>query len=45
VGDGVLLKSLEGHQHAVQNLAFSPVGNLLASASYDGEIRLWGIRP
>ncbi len=42
---GDLLNTLTGHQHAVDHLAFSPDGQLLASSSYDGTIRLWGIRP
>ncbi len=40
-----LLRTLEGHVHAVQFLAFSKNNTLLASASYDGIIFLWGIRP
>lgn len=43
--DGNILRTLEGHVHGIDFLAFSPGGNLLASASYDGEVRLWGIRP
>ncbi len=42
---GDLLRVLPGHIHAVQFLAFSKNTTLLASASYDGIIRLWGIRP
>ena len=45
VSDGALLRTLEGHQNGVDQLAFSNLGNLIASASYDGEVRLWGIRP
>ncbi|HSF83031.1 MAG TPA: WD40 repeat domain-containing protein [Anaerolineales bacterium] len=42
---GQLLRLLEGHTHSIDNLAFSPNGQLLSSGSYDGTIRLWGIRP
>lgn len=42
---GLLLRTLEGHQAAVESLAFSPGGSMLASGSYDGVIRLWGVRP
>jgi WD40 repeat protein len=45
VATGVLLGTLPGHEHAVGQLTFSPQGHMLASASYDGEVRLWGIRP
>ena len=42
---GELLRVLEGHPGAVDNLAFSKLGDFLASGSYDGTLRLWGIRP
>jgi WD40 repeat protein len=42
---GLLLRTLEGHTVAVVSLAFSPEGQFLASGSYDGELRLWGLRP
>lgn len=42
---GQLLRALEGHRHSIDSLAFSPNGQLLVSGSYDGTIRLWGIRP
>lgn len=44
-GSGALLRTLDGHTHAVSNLVFSPLGQYLASGSYDGALRLWGIRP
>jgi WD40 repeat protein len=42
---GLLLRTLEGHQAAIESLVFSPGGSMLASGSYDGAIRLWGVRP
>lgn len=45
VNTGELLRVLEGHPRAVAFLSFSTDNTLLASASYDGTIRLWGIRP
>lgn len=45
VENGVLLRTLEGHESAVNSLVFSPSGQYLVSGSYDGSLRLWGIRP
>ncbi|MEL6978647.1 MAG: c-type cytochrome [Pseudomonadota bacterium] len=39
-GDSAPLR-LEGHQNKIQNLALSPMGDLIASASWDGDIGLW----
>jgi WD40 repeat protein len=44
-GSGALLRTLEGHTGGVTNLIFSPDSRYLVSASYDGVLRLWGIRP
>lgn len=44
-GSGTLLRTLEGHTAGVTNLIFSPNRQFLVSASYDGVLRLWGIRP
>lgn len=40
-GDGALLRTMSGHADWVYTLAFSPGRNLMASGSYDGEIRVW----
>lgn len=40
-GAGTLERTLEGHTQAVVHLAFSPAGDLLASAGDDSSIRLW----
>ncbi len=44
-GNGALLRELTGHKVGVSDLLFSPGSQFLISASYDGEIRVWGIRP
>lgn len=41
--DGRLLRELVGHNGAVFDLAFSPDGNLLASASADGTVKVWHV--
>jgi WD40 repeat protein len=35
--------TLKGHEHWVNDLAFSPDGKLLASASWDGTAKLWKV--
>jgi WD40 repeat protein len=43
VSTGQEYQTLEGHQAAVNGLAFSPDGKLLVSASTDGIIRVWDL--
>lgn len=45
VATGELLRTLPGHTHAVGFVLFAPDGQTLVSASYDGTLRLWGVRP
>ncbi|KAG2485719.1 hypothetical protein HYH03_015603 [Edaphochlamys debaryana] len=42
-GAGTLLRSLEGHQERLARLAFHPMGQHLATASYDQTWRLWDV--
>ena len=42
---GELRHTFWGHSSDVQDLAFSPDGELLASGSYDGTILLWDMKP
>ena len=42
---GKLIATFLGHPTDVQGLAFSPNNELLASASFDGSILLWDLKP
>lgn len=45
VPTGELISTLKGHAHGVESLIFSPDGQILVSGSYQGTVRLWGVRP
>lgn len=45
VGTGKHIVTFWGHPTDVQGLAFSPDNELLASASFDGSILLWDLKP
>lgn len=48
IGDlitGRIIKELRGHTDTVRDVRLSPDGRFIISASYDGTIRLWGVRP
>lgn len=42
---GLLLRNLEGHTSGVTQLLFAPGNQFLVSGTYDGILRIWGIRP
>lgn len=43
VQTGKLLDILSGHEGPVSSLSFSPIGNILASASWDKSVRTWNV--
>jgi hypothetical protein len=45
VSSGAKLRELVGSQSGVIAVSFSPKGDFLASATYNGELWLWGLRP
>jgi len=42
--NGKMINTLQGHTMWVTGVQFSPNGNLIASVSLDGTIRIWGIK-
>ena len=37
------LQILEGHQHNITSVAYSPDGKFIASGSYDYTVRIWNL--
>ena len=42
--NGQLIKTLSGHQDAINSIAFSPDGQLLASGSNDNTVKIWDVQ-
>jgi len=42
---GLEVTTYQGHESAIQSLAFAPAGDLLATGGRDGYIRFWDARP
>ena len=42
--DDELARTLEGHSHYVNGIAFSPDGSLLASGSHDRTVAIWDVQ-
>jgi len=45
VASGDFLRTLEGHDGVVLRVAVDPTGTWIASTSWDGTVRLWGVPP
>src|SRR5579863_607065 len=41
---GKIIRSLKGHVYTIYDLAFSPDGERLASASHDATLRIWDVK-
>ncbi|MFX0042482.1 MAG: serine hydrolase [Candidatus Hodarchaeota archaeon] len=45
IENGILKDTLEGHDHIIESIEFSPDGTILASGSWDWTVKLWGDYP